>query len=78
MMNYALPEKDADHLEDEYEIEKKSKKSKKKLRGASTSFYVAYPEEKDDVEKMKERAATIRRVPIIARHSEVSTHSSIA
>ena len=56
MMNFAFPEKDADHLEDEYEIEKKSKKNKKKLRGASTSFYVAYPEEKDDVEKMKERA----------------------
>merc|ERR1711874_288649 len=37
-------------------MEKKSKKNKKKLRGASTSFYVAYPEEKDDVEKMKERA----------------------
>merc|ERR1719420_1000101 len=55
-MNFAFPEKDADHLEDDYEIEKKSKKNKKKLRGASTSFYVAYPEEKDDVEKMKERA----------------------
>ena len=56
MMNFAFPEKDAEHLDDEYEMEKKSKKNKKKLRGASTSFYVAYPEEKDDVEKMKERA----------------------
>ena len=47
-----------DQLEDEYEaVDKKNKKQKKKSRGASTSFYVPSPDhDKDDVEKMKERA----------------------
>ena len=57
MMNFAFPEKDPDQLEDEYEVDKKSRKSKKKSRAASTSFYVPSPDhDKDDVEKMKERA----------------------
>jgi len=56
MMNFAFPEKDEEQLED-YEVDKKSKKKNKKNRNASTSFYVACPNtDKDDVEKMKERA----------------------
>merc|ERR1719391_1542482 len=55
-MNFAFPEKDEEQLED-YEVDKKSKKKNKKNRNASTSFYVACPNtDKDDVEKMKERA----------------------
>jgi len=57
MMNFAFPEKDAEHLEEDYDMDKKSKKKSKKNRNASTSFYVACPNnDKDDVEKMKERA----------------------
>ena len=58
MMNFAFPEKDTDHLEDDYDVvDKKSKKHKKKSKTASTSFYVPSPDhDKDDVEKMKERA----------------------
>ena len=40
MMNFAFPEKDADALEDDYDVDKKSRKQKKKNRAASTSFYV--------------------------------------
>ena len=57
MMNFAFPEKDADQLEEDFEVDKKFRKSKKKSRAASTSFYVPSPDhDKDDVEKMKERA----------------------
>merc|ERR1719213_140952 len=57
-MNFAFPEKDTDHLEDDYDVvDKKNKKQKKKSKTASTSFYVPSPDhDKDDVEKMKERA----------------------
>ena len=44
-------------LEEDFEVDKKFRKSKKKSRAASTSFYVPSPDhDKDDVEKMKERA----------------------
>eukprot|EP00090_Calanus_glacialis_P005198 TRINITY_DN14003_c0_g1_i1.p1 TRINITY_DN14003_c0_g1~~TRINITY_DN14003_c0_g1_i1.p1 ORF type:complete len:1873 (+),score=761.29 TRINITY_DN14003_c0_g1_i1:223-5619(+) len=57
MMNFAFPEKDTEQLEEDYDVDKKSKKKAKKNRNASTSFYVACPNnDKDDVEKMKERA----------------------
>merc|ERR1711972_1068211 len=56
-MNFAFPEKDPDQLEEDFETEKKSKRKIKKNRSASTSFYVACPNnDKDDLEKMKERA----------------------
>ena len=51
MMNFAFPEKDADQLEEDFEVDKKFRKSKKKSRAASTSFYVPSPDhDKDDVE----------------------------
>jgi len=57
MMNFAFPEKDTEQLEEDFDVDKKSKKKNKKNRNASTSFYVACPNtDKDDVEKMKERA----------------------
>merc|ERR1719427_1595555 len=57
-MTFAFPEKDDDQLEVGYgEGVEKRKKKNKKNRNASTSFYVACPSnDKDDVEKMKERA----------------------
>merc|ERR1719471_775712 len=57
MLKFAFPEKDAYLLEDDFDVDKKGKKPKKKSRNASTSFYVPSPDhDKDDVEKMKERA----------------------
>merc|ERR1719244_1564269 len=55
MMNFAFPEKDTEQLEEDYEDDKRQKKKNKKAK--NTSFYVACPNsDKDDVEKMKERA----------------------
>ena len=52
MMNFFFPEQI-----EEVEADKKQRKKAKKLKGANTSFYVACPDQdKDDVEKMKERA----------------------
>merc|ERR1719158_619022 len=52
MMNFFFPEQI-----EEVEADKKQRKKNKKLKGANTSFYVACPDtDKDDVEKMKERA----------------------
>jgi len=57
MMNFAFPEKDTEQLEEDFDVDKKSKKKNKNKKNASTSFYVACPNtDKDDVEKMKERA----------------------
>jgi len=53
MMNFFFPEQ----IEEEEVDRKQRKKTKKEKKGANTSFYVACPDtDKDDVEKMKERA----------------------
>ncbi|XP_023323171.1 protein KIAA0100 isoform X4 [Eurytemora carolleeae] len=55
MMTFAFPEKDAEIIDEDFEIEKKQKKKLRKSK--NTNFYVECPNiEKDDVEKMKERA----------------------
>ena len=52
-MNFFFPEQ----IEEEEVDRKQRKKTKKEKKGANTSFYVACPDtDKDDVEKMKERA----------------------
>jgi len=55
MMTFAFPEKDEASFDDDFDSDKKNKKKNKKSKNAS--FYVECPSvEKDDVEKMKERA----------------------
>jgi len=55
MIIFAFPEKDAEVNQEEFEMEKKQKKKNRKSKNAN--FYVECPSvEKDDVERMKERA----------------------
>ena len=81
MMNFFFPEQ----IEEE-EADRKQRKKAKKLKGANTSFYVACPDtDKDDVEKMKDRAERnklfiyikIPEVPIIVSYKGLKEKNQI-
>ena len=81
MMNFFFPEQ----IEEE-EADRKQRKKAKKLKGANTSFYVACPDgNKDDVEKMKERAERnklfiyikIPEVPIVVSYKGLKDKNQI-
>ena len=54
MLKFCFPERDTEHLEEEAAPKEKVSRKEKKKQKKESSFYVAI--EKDDVEKMKERA----------------------